>query len=347
MDDEEDESSSSSGFAAAAASVATDDDVIINGGGGGSSEGGDDSRGSWISTVSSADGSDYSGDDNRAEESTTINSLSISPLTVAVARQWPTSAVRKEDEEEKGREDEERRSSKKKHLLFLRLQQQQHQQQQVTKVVVEQITDRLLKDHLMLMERSPIASSSSIEKSRHHFPSASATPAVIGLLENPLSKGVVSPLDFECTLCCRLFWQPVTTPCGHSFCRTCLDRCMDHNPACPLCKTSLQEVLLLHYADYTLTCFLLNNFHDYKFIKQIKTKNTDLGYLIFNVCWVALQYLAERRQNAKEFHGHFPAHRIRREIAHLRRRHAATCLLQRRMFIYKKYFRRQLFYLIV
>jgi len=53
----------------------------------------------------------------------------------------------------------------------------------------------------------------------------------------------VDSSDFECTLCCRLLWQPVTTPCGHSFCRTCLDRCMDHNPSCPLCKTSLEEFL--------------------------------------------------------------------------------------------------------
>jgi len=53
----------------------------------------------------------------------------------------------------------------------------------------------------------------------------------------------VDSSDFECTLCCRLLWQPVTTPCGHSFCRTCLDRCLDHNPSCPLCKTSLLEYL--------------------------------------------------------------------------------------------------------
>lgn len=55
----------------------------------------------------------------------------------------------------------------------------------------------------------------------------------------------VDSADFECTLCCRLMWHPVTTPCGHSFCRTCLDRCLDHTPSCPLCKTSLEQVLEL------------------------------------------------------------------------------------------------------
>ncbi|KAK3864338.1 hypothetical protein Pcinc_029966 [Petrolisthes cinctipes] len=49
--------------------------------------------------------------------------------------------------------------------------------------------------------------------------------------------------DFECTLCFRFLYQPVTTPCGHSFCRTCLDRCLDHSTFCPLCKTSLKLYL--------------------------------------------------------------------------------------------------------
>jgi hypothetical protein len=40
----------------------------------------------------------------------------------------------------------------------------------------------------------------------------------------------------------RLFFEPVTTPCGHSFCKNCLERCLDHAPYCPLCKESLKEV---------------------------------------------------------------------------------------------------------
>lgn len=49
--------------------------------------------------------------------------------------------------------------------------------------------------------------------------------------------------DFECTLCFRYLYQPVTTPCGHCFCRTCLDRCLDHSTNCPLCKTSIRVYL--------------------------------------------------------------------------------------------------------
>uniref|UniRef100_A0A3B4BDP6 Uncharacterized protein n=1 Tax=Periophthalmus magnuspinnatus TaxID=409849 RepID=A0A3B4BDP6_9GOBI len=42
---------------------------------------------------------------------------------------------------------------------------------------------------------------------------------------------------------CRLFYEPVTTPCGHTFCLKCLERCLDHNPNCPLCKENLSEYL--------------------------------------------------------------------------------------------------------
>ncbi|XP_062465938.1 LON peptidase N-terminal domain and RING finger protein 1-like [Pezoporus occidentalis] len=49
--------------------------------------------------------------------------------------------------------------------------------------------------------------------------------------------------DVECSLCMRMFFEPVTTPCGHTFCKECLERCLDHRPNCPLCKQSLREYL--------------------------------------------------------------------------------------------------------
>uniref|UniRef100_A0AAQ5Y2C6 LON peptidase N-terminal domain and ring finger 3 n=1 Tax=Amphiprion ocellaris TaxID=80972 RepID=A0AAQ5Y2C6_AMPOC len=55
---------------------------------------------------------------------------------------------------------------------------------------------------------------------------------------------VLDPADLECSLCMRLFYEPVTTPCGHTFCLQCLKRCLDHNPKCPLCKEELSEYLV-------------------------------------------------------------------------------------------------------
>ncbi|XP_059715757.1 LON peptidase N-terminal domain and RING finger protein 1-like isoform X2 [Haemorhous mexicanus] len=53
----------------------------------------------------------------------------------------------------------------------------------------------------------------------------------------------LSMSDLECSLCIRMFFEPVTTPCGHTFCKECLERCLDHRPNCPLCKQSLREYL--------------------------------------------------------------------------------------------------------
>ncbi|OVA08829.1 zinc finger protein [Macleaya cordata] len=45
--------------------------------------------------------------------------------------------------------------------------------------------------------------------------------------------------DFDCTLCLKLLYEPITTPCGHSFCRACLFQSMDHGNKCPMCRTVL------------------------------------------------------------------------------------------------------------
>ncbi|XP_028313433.1 LON peptidase N-terminal domain and RING finger protein 1 isoform X2 [Gouania willdenowi] len=56
-------------------------------------------------------------------------------------------------------------------------------------------------------------------------------------------EDLLDPNELECSLCMRLFYEPVTTPCGHTFCKKCLERCLDHTPQCPLCKESLKEYL--------------------------------------------------------------------------------------------------------
>ncbi|XP_018415055.1 PREDICTED: LON peptidase N-terminal domain and RING finger protein 1-like [Nanorana parkeri] len=64
-------------------------------------------------------------------------------------------------------------------------------------------------------------------------------------------KDLLSLSDVECSLCIRMFLEPVTTPCGHNFCKECLLRCLDHQPYCPLCKQSLREYLRVGCYDVT------------------------------------------------------------------------------------------------
>ncbi|KAG8225845.1 hypothetical protein J437_LFUL004774 [Ladona fulva] len=62
------------------------------------------------------------------------------------------------------------------------------------------------------------------------------------LLSSPPRRSI-DPSEFDCVLCCRTLWSPVTTPCGHTYCWVCLDRCLDYSCACPLCKASLADYL--------------------------------------------------------------------------------------------------------
>merc|ERR1712241_210272 len=54
----------------------------------------------------------------------------------------------------------------------------------------------------------------------------------------------VESSDYECPLCMRLLWNPITTPCGHTFCKICLDRVLDHNTTCPMCKSATLKTYL-------------------------------------------------------------------------------------------------------
>lgn len=49
--------------------------------------------------------------------------------------------------------------------------------------------------------------------------------------------------DFECKLCYELLFKPITTTCGHVFCKNCLLRSLDHNVTCPICRVSLAGFL--------------------------------------------------------------------------------------------------------
>jgi len=59
--------------------------------------------------------------------------------------------------------------------------------------------------------------------------------------------------DFDCSLCFRLLWHPITTPCGHTYCKACIDRSLDHKRECPLCKTPLKSH---HRADMSVNEFV-------------------------------------------------------------------------------------------
>lgn len=45
--------------------------------------------------------------------------------------------------------------------------------------------------------------------------------------------------DMDCQICYGLLYDPLTTACGHTFCRSCLQRTLDHARYCPICRREL------------------------------------------------------------------------------------------------------------
>ena len=46
-------------------------------------------------------------------------------------------------------------------------------------------------------------------------------------------------LELDCQVCYALLLDPLTTSCGHTFCRKCVARVLDHSNLCPICRRRL------------------------------------------------------------------------------------------------------------
>ncbi|KAI1238318.1 hypothetical protein IHE44_0013040, partial [Lamprotornis superbus] len=98
----------------------------------------------------------------------------------------------------------------------------------------------LLKRKLSFSEQDTVVCEDGRNK---HKKQGESTKRDMTLACGTIPGDLIDVSDFECSLCMRLFFEPVTTPCGHTFCKGCLERCLDHAPQCPLCKESLKEYL--------------------------------------------------------------------------------------------------------
>ncbi|RMY63428.1 hypothetical protein D0863_10552 [Hortaea werneckii] len=77
-------------------------------------------------------------------------------------------------------------------------------------------------------------------------------PAVTSEEERALDVDVLSDLleathrEVDCQVCYNLMLDPVTTSCGHTLCRNCLARVLDHSQHCPVCRRDLAIPPSLH-----------------------------------------------------------------------------------------------------
>ncbi|XP_016099070.1 E3 ubiquitin-protein ligase TRIM39-like isoform X2 [Sinocyclocheilus grahami] len=82
----------------------------------------------------------------------------------------------------------------------------------------------------------------------------------------PLTEGL------QCSICLDVFTDPVSTPCGHNFCKTCLNKCWDNSQTCncPYCKETFNQrpdlkinTTLRELADHYKVKSAVKNLEDY------------------------------------------------------------------------------------
>ncbi|KAH6890528.1 hypothetical protein B0T10DRAFT_403063 [Thelonectria olida] len=57
----------------------------------------------------------------------------------------------------------------------------------------------------------------------------------------------ITRVEMDCQVCYALFCDPLTTACGHTYCRSCLHRILDHSRYCPICRRQLAINPLLNH----------------------------------------------------------------------------------------------------
>jgi hypothetical protein len=73
------------------------------------------------------------------------------------------------------------------------------------------------------------------------YSSVGATDVAVDEIDSALFLGLkeMTRTEMDCQVCYALFYDPLTTACGHTFCRTCLHRVVDHSAYCPICRRTL------------------------------------------------------------------------------------------------------------
>uniref|UniRef100_A0A4W6D5D7 LON peptidase N-terminal domain and ring finger 1 n=1 Tax=Lates calcarifer TaxID=8187 RepID=A0A4W6D5D7_LATCA len=112
-------------------------------------------------------------------------------------------------------------------------------------------------------ERCVVDSGSSKHKKQGQLPTKTCRSVANDLLD---------PNDLECSLCMRLFYEPVTTPCGHTSAKTVWNVAWTTHPQCPLCKESLKEYLACRkYVVTTVLDTLIKQYLSQEYAERTKT----------------------------------------------------------------------------
>lgn len=80
--------------------------------------------------------------------------------------------------------------------------------------------------------------------------------------------------ELDCQVCYALILEPLTLPCGHTFCRSCIARVLDHSDLCPICRRKLGMPGSIHSEPMNWT---LSRLIDQFFADQVSARREALS----------------------------------------------------------------------
>lgn len=85
--------------------------------------------------------------------------------------------------------------------------------------------------------------------------------------------------ELDCQVCYSLILDPLTTPCGHTFCRKCVTRVLDHADLCPICrrKVGMPAALQSEPLNNTLVRVINHFFEDQVTARREALAEEELG----------------------------------------------------------------------
>jgi hypothetical protein len=75
--------------------------------------------------------------------------------------------------------------------------------------------------------------------------------------------------DLKCPLCFKVLFAPVTTECGHTYCKSCIEKSFQAYKFCPICRKGLGSLLRVNQS------FVLQNIVEKRFPEEVKNRREE------------------------------------------------------------------------
>ncbi|EEB07747.1 ubiquitin-protein ligase E3 [Schizosaccharomyces japonicus yFS275] len=111
--------------------------------------------------------------------------------------------------------------------------------------------------------------------------------------QTKLKDAITAELD--CQICYAMLYEPITTPCGHSFCDPCLMQALSQSARCPACRAVLPSPAVLEHAHNRPLCAFIRETYPEHWLERRKCweeEKEQESWMPLFVCMVAYPHMS-------------------------------------------------------